>query len=339
MINYIKNIFSSKKKNGSKKGILRLKEKKEKIVILMISTAFIFELILLPFLAYNFIFKNISNNNDFIINENGKKEILVIDFNEEITTDSYKNIVQILENEKINDDLQEVILIMNSPGGSPSVSEELSHYFLDFSKNHNHINLYIQNIAASGGYYIASVFDEIVSNPNAIVGSIGVIIPKLSFEGLSKKIGITEDPIFAGKYKSPISLFKTADEKTKNYLKTNLLEPTYQVFINHVSKYRNIPIKELIENYAEGKVFAASMPVIQGKLIDRLSNFTSFKMEISNNIIKEFNLKNKNKITQKDLSYRFISLKDFNKSNSFLNKVNIEVNSPQIEELKSKYHF
>lgn len=71
--------------------------------------------------------------------------------------------------------------------------------------------MYIESVAASGGYYIASAIKPLKANKNAIVGSIGVIIQHYSLEELSKKIGIEEDNVAYGEYKQPISLFKPID--------------------------------------------------------------------------------------------------------------------------------
>ncbi len=124
---------------------------------------------------------------------------------------------------------------MNSPGGSPTASEELSEYLKDFQKDKN-ITMYIQSIGASGGYYIASAIKPLYANKNAIVGSIGVVMPHYNLKELAKKIGVEEDYLMAGKFKKPISLLEKIDKENREYITKHLLEPTYQNFIESVAR-------------------------------------------------------------------------------------------------------
>jgi len=129
--------------------------------------------------------------------------------------------------------------------------------------------MYIQSIAASGGYYIASAIKPLIANKNAIVGSIGVIMPHYSIGELAKKVGVEEDDLSSGEYKKPISLFKKVGDKERAYLQKQLLDPTYQNFINAVAQNRKISRDKLLP-YTEGKIYVANATEIQGVLVDEV---------------------------------------------------------------------
>ncbi len=135
------------------------------------------------------------------------EKIAVLDFNKEITSQYTKRVISALEKVREDRSYKALLFVMNSPGGSPSEAEELSQYIKDFNKS-KPVYMYVQNIAASGGYYIASAIKPLRANPNAIVGSIGVILPHFAFEKLASTVGVQEDDLTAGRYKKPIRYIK-----------------------------------------------------------------------------------------------------------------------------------
>lgn len=307
-------------REGTESSLLRLKETREQLMILVVSFAFILELIVIPASAYYYYTKISSAGvkKGFAVNESAKNRIVVVDFNEEIRITTYHKIHTLFEKLGEDDSVKEIILVMNTPGGSPSASEEISDYFKNYDKKK--VSLYIQGIAASGGYYIASVFNPIVANPNAIVGSIGVIMPKYSLEKLADTLGVEEDPIIAGKYKHTVSILKTTDEATKEYLRQNLLLPTYSVFVNHVASNRGIERAELVEKYAEGRIFSASMEEIRGKLVDEVKNFGALKREVVSRVVSQ----NKG-ISKNDVGFDFIMLDQMWKDGLFFGDIGMNL--------------
>jgi protease-4 len=205
-------------------------------------------------------------------------KVAVLNYNQEVTEPYTASVMEKLD--KIAEDKQykSVLFIMGSPGGSPTASEELSEYLKEYQKEMN-ITMYIDSIAASGGYYIASAVKPLIANKNAIVGSIGVIMPHYNVGELAKKVGVEEDFMAAGKFKKPISMFSKIDEENRAYMTKNLLEPTYENFIEAVANNRGVN-KEKIRTVAEGKIYVASLPEIQGILIDELSSLYKVKAKI-----------------------------------------------------------
>jgi len=231
-----------------------------KIKTWMFVLAIVFEIALLVFIAkqYGLLGEGVPLG----------QKIAVIDFNEPVTQTFVNKVMKHMDKVKEDKDYKEVLFIMNSPGGSPTASEELSEYLKDYTKEKN-VTMYIQSVAASGGYYIASAIKPLIANKNAMVGSIGVILPHYSIEKLAQKVGVEEDDLSSGEYKKPISLFKKIGDKERAYLKEQLLTPTYNNFIDSVAVNRGIKREKLLP-YTEGKIYVANSPEIKGILVDEV---------------------------------------------------------------------
>ena len=212
-------------------------------------------------------------------------KVAVIDFKEPVTQKYVNDVIEKMDEVKENKDYSEVLFIMNSPGGSPTASEELSEYLKDYNKK-KPVIMYVQSIAASGGYYIASAIKPLIANKNAMVGSIGVILPHYSIGKLAEKVGIEEDDLSSGEYKKPISLFKKVGDKERAYLKKQLLTPTYNNFIDSVAVNRGIDRAKLLP-YTEGKIFVANSPEIKDILVDEVLVLHRLKARIKKRLDKK----------------------------------------------------
>ena len=207
-----------------------------------------------------------------------ENKVAVIQYNREVTEAYTTRVMEKMDAVFKDKSFKSVLFIMGSPGGSPTASEELSEYLKAFQKEKN-VTMYVDSIAASGGYYIASAVKPLIANKNAIVGSIGVIMPHYNFGELAKKVGVEEDFMAAGKFKKPISMFAKIDDENKQYMTEHLLKPTYDNFISSVASNRGLR-KEQILAVAEGKIFVANVPEIQGILVDEISSLYKVKKQI-----------------------------------------------------------
>ncbi|KIM08202.1 MAG: hypothetical protein KU29_05230 [Sulfurovum sp. FS06-10] len=117
-----------------------------------------------------------------------ENKVAVVRYNQEVTEEFTTTIMERMDEIKEDETYKSVLFIMGSPGGSPTASEELSEYLKAFQKEMP-ITMYVDSIAASGGYYIASSIKPLIANKNAIVGSIGVIMPHYNFGQLAKTVG------------------------------------------------------------------------------------------------------------------------------------------------------
>ena len=214
-----------------------------------------------------------------------KKTCLVLNINQAIEPGYINKLITETEakfKELKTSEQKELLVIMNCPGGSPSASEEMANWLKSLKIRNIKTTMYIDSMAASGGYYIASAVKPILSNKNAIVGSIGVIMPHRSFAELAKKIGVKDDFIAAGEFKKPTSPFEDISAKSKEYLTSHLLKPTYENFVSDVAKNRSVSVST-IEAVAQGQIFIANSDMAK-VLVDETTNLFAVKADICNRI-------------------------------------------------------
>ncbi len=131
-----------------------------------------------------------------------------------------------------------VALSINSPGGSPVQSRLIYRRIRDLAVEKNKkVHVFIEDVAASGGYMIAVAGDEIIADPSSIVGSIGVVSASFGFTELIKKIGVERRVHTAGSNKATLDPFKPENKRDIEHLKALQLE-IHETFINLVKERR-----------------------------------------------------------------------------------------------------
>lgn len=131
-----------------------------------------------------------------------------------------------------------VAIIVNSPGGSAVQSRLISKRIRDLAAEHEkHVLVFVEDAAASGGYFIATAGDEIIADPSSIVGSIGVIFAGFGFPKALDRLGIDRRVHTSGKNKSTMDPF--LPEKAEDVERIKQLESDiHQVFIDWVKSRR-----------------------------------------------------------------------------------------------------
>ena len=131
-----------------------------------------------------------------------------------------------------------VAIVINSPGGSPVQSRLVGNRIRELAdKNEKKVFVFVEDVAASGGYFIAVVADELFADPSSIVGSIGVIMAGFGFEKAIEKLGITRRIYTAGKNKSTLDPFMPEKKADIDRIK-GFENDIHKVFIDYVKKYR-----------------------------------------------------------------------------------------------------
>jgi protease IV len=138
-----------------------------------------------------------------------------------------------------------IIMRINSPGGSPVQSGIVYDEIRRLREKHPDIPLYavIEDVCASGGYYIASAADRIFVDKASIVGSIGVLMDGFGFTGAMDKLGVERRLLTAGENKGFLDPFSPQDEKQKDHARL-LLGEIHRQFIEVVRKGRGKRLKE-----------------------------------------------------------------------------------------------
>ena len=145
-----------------------------------------------------------------------------------------------------------VALIINSPGGSPTQSSLIAEKIINLAKEKNKkVFAFVEDVAASGGYWLACAADEIYLDLNSIVGSIGVISPGFGFVDLIKKIGVERRVYTSGKSKSFLDPFKEEKKEDIDRLKS-IQEQIHENFIEYVKSRRG---SKLLSS-AEDEIFS-----------------------------------------------------------------------------------
>ena len=135
-------------------------------------------------------------------------------------------------------DAPAVAISINSPGGSPVQSRLIYKRIRDLAEEENkRVIVFVEDVAASGGYMIALAGDEIVADPSSIVGSIGVVSASFGFQELIRKIGVERRVHTAGTNKAILDPFQDEKPEDVERLKALQLE-VHQTFIDMVKERR-----------------------------------------------------------------------------------------------------
>ena len=161
----------------------------------------------------------------------------------------------------------EVVINLESPGGAVS-GYSLASNQLERIKNAGlKLTVCIDKVAASGGYMMAVVGDEIVAAPNAVVGSIGVVAEFPNFNEALSKLGINWKQYTAGKYKRTVGTFSPITEEGEEHFRKNL-DVVHDIFKNHIQKHRDVDL----EKVATGEYWlAVDSKEKELNLVDRLA--------------------------------------------------------------------
>ena len=136
-----------------------------------------------------------------------------------------------------------VAIVVNSPGGSPVQSRLISKRIRDLAdEKGKEVLVFVEDAAASGGYFIAVAGDEIIADPSSVVGSIGVIYAGFGFPEALGRLGVERRVYTAGRNKSTLDPFLPAKEDDIERVKAHELD-IHQIFIGHVKARRGQKLK------------------------------------------------------------------------------------------------
>ncbi|HCA27021.1 MAG TPA: S49 family peptidase [Betaproteobacteria bacterium] len=185
----------------------------------------------------------------------------VISANSDASAD---NIIHGLDAAFKNKNTKGVVLRINSPGGSPVQASYINKEIWRLRAKYPNIPIYavVEDICASGGYYVAVATDKIFVNPSSLVGSIGVLMDGFGFTGTLQKLGIERRLLTAGKNKGFLDPFSPMEPAQKQYA-LSMLEEIHQNFINAVRRGRGSRLK-VNKNTFSGLVWTGAKSIQLG---------------------------------------------------------------------------
>ena len=166
----------------------------------------------------------------------------------EVTADS---VISSLHDAYDNKHTKGIILRINSPGGSPVQAGIINDEIKRERKLHPNIPVYavVEDICASGGYYIAVAADKIYVDKASIIGSIGVLMDGFGFTGIMNKVGVERRLMTAGENKAMLDPYSPVNPKHK-VLAQAMLDEVHQQFIAVVREGRGSRLKETPETFS-----------------------------------------------------------------------------------------
>ncbi len=171
--------------------------------------------------------------------------------------------------------LKAVCLAINSPGGSPVQSELIAARIIELAKEKDvPVYSFVEDVAASGGYWLACAGDKIFASKSSIVGSIGVISSGFGFHDAIAKLGIQRRVYTQGKTKSVLDPFQPEKESDVKIIK-KIQKEIHEHFIETVKKRRGGKITQSDDIIFNGEFWSGQTAVDYG-LVDGLDNLHSF---------------------------------------------------------------
>ena len=172
-----------------------------------------------------------------------------------------------------------VAVVVNSPGGSPVQSSLIFRRIRQLAEEKEKtVYVFCEDVAASGGYYLALAGDEIYADPSSIVGSIGVISAGFGLDKVIDRLGIERRVHTAGKDKGALDPFRPERPEDVALLK-ELQRDVHEVFMNAVKERRGGKLSGSAEDLFSGSFWSAVRARELG-LIDGIADLRSKMQEL-----------------------------------------------------------
>ncbi len=159
-----------------------------------------------------------------------------------------------------------IVLRIDSPGGEVTASDTIYHAVKQ-ANDLKPVVVYMDSMAASGGYYVACGARKVIANVNTWTGSIGVIIQSFGYGTVMDKIGLKKRVFRSGDFKDTLSGHRDMTPEEESYVQ-NMVMQTYERFVGIVSAARGIPVETLKNGIADGRIMSGADAAAL-KLVDR----------------------------------------------------------------------
>lgn len=173
---------------------------------------------------------------------------------------------EMIEKAERDRSVKAIVFDINSPGGSVVASQEIADAIKEIEKP---TVAWLGEVAASGGYYVASACDYIVTDRSSITGSIGVISLYPEYSGLLQKLGVNMTVVKAGEFKDFSSGFRPMTDEERE-MAERIVASVYEDFIAEIAENRGMT-KTQVEELSEGQIYIGKDAVKNG-LADEIGN-------------------------------------------------------------------
>ena len=212
----------------------------------------------------------------------GRKHTAMVELNGTIAPGSdasAEKVIAALQAAFKDGNTQGVVMRINSPGGSPVQSQTIYDEMKRLRKKYPSVPLYavVEDVCASGGYFVAAGADRIYVGKASIVGSIGVLMNGFGFTGLMEKLGVERRLITAGENKAMLDPFSPLDEKEKKHVQS-LMKDVHDQFIGVVREGRGQRLKETPDMFS-GLIWTGQKSVELG-LADGIGSLESVARDV-----------------------------------------------------------
>ena len=170
-----------------------------------------------------------------------------------------------LQQARDDDHVRAVVLEIDSPGGEVTASDVIYNWVVK-TRAKKPVIVYMDSVAASGGYYVACGGKYLMANETTITGSIGVIIQTLNYEQLFNKVGLASVVFKSGKFKDMLNGARPVTPEERDYIQSFVMK-TYEKFLGVVAQERNLPADALRNSIADGRILSGK-DALDNKLID-----------------------------------------------------------------------
>jgi protease-4 len=170
-----------------------------------------------------------------------------------------------LEQARNDDRVRAIVLEIDSPGGEVTASDIIYNWVVK-TRAKKPVVVYMDSLAASGGYYVACGGKYLMANETSITGSIGVIIQTLNYEQLFNKVGLASVVFKSGKFKDMLNGARQVTPEEREYVQGFVMK-TYEKFLGIVARERNLPADMLRNTVADGRILSGK-DALDNKLID-----------------------------------------------------------------------
>lgn len=180
---------------------------------------------------------------------------------------SVEGIKRGLEQAVADPEVKAIVLRINSPGGEVTASD-IIYAAVKKAAAQKPVIVYMDSVAASGGYYVACGATKVIASETTLTASIGVIMESMNYHELFGKVGLGSQTFTSGAFKDTLSGARPMRDDEKVYIQ-GLVDTMYDRFLGIVSEARKVPKDVLKSTVADGRVVTGRQ-ALAAKLVDQI---------------------------------------------------------------------